>query len=135
MNRASATPPVTTSRKQVSPNTHPTNGFSINGSAPKDAASKAALTELTRRLARLWNPNCDVQNGNRVDVVILFTLSSNGRVIQGPDWSNANEDAVWIAGANRAKAAVMQGQPFTGLPDALYNYPLAIEFDARKACQ
>lgn len=132
--RAAAAPSKAPTRKQAVSNTHSTSGSSIRGSAPADAGTQTALDALTRRLARLWNPNCDVPGGNQVNVKILFTLSANGRVINGPDWTNPRTENVWVAGANRAKAAVMQGQPYADLPDGLYNVPLQIAFDATRAC-
>jgi outer membrane biosynthesis protein TonB len=121
-------------RTPAQANTHATNGNSAYGNAPADAGTQTALTALTQRLQRLWNPSCDVPGFNTVHPDIRFTISASGRVIQGPDWTNPRSDKVWEAAAARAKTAVKQGELYDDLPKELYNRPLVITFDGQKAC-
>ena len=107
----------------------------VPGAAPVDAGAYTSFNNLTRRVSRLWRPACDVPGAKQVRVSIGFTLSPNGLISQGPDWKNPRPDEIWVAGADRAKAAVIQGQPYDGLPDQIYNVPIVIMFDATKACQ
>ena len=129
------TPPRSKTRR-TAPATQASNGRSNSG-GPVDADLKNELSALTQRLSKLWLLNCDVPGSRDVSVEVRFTLSPNGRVTDGPTWLNRRSDPVWQAGANLALAAVNKGQPnaFLDLPEGLYNRPIKIIFDARKACQ
>ena len=137
LSRLAATPSQAPTRRAPSASTQKTTGQSAVGSGPADAGLKTEMNALTQRLNKLWLLNCDVPGSQDVAPEIRFTLSPNGRVTDGPVWVNKRNDPVWQAGANLALAAVNKGQPnaFTDLPDGLYNRPLKIIFDARKACQ
>jgi outer membrane biosynthesis protein TonB len=134
LSQLGAAPSKSKSRQQAQANTHKTQGMSNFGSAPADAGTNTALKALTDRLIQLWSPNCDVPGGNLVQPDIKFTISPNGRVTTGPEWSNPRNDPVWEAGAARAQQAVKRGELYTDLPDGLYNRPLIITFDAKTAC-
>lgn len=121
-------------RTPAQANTHATNGNSNTGAAPADAGAQTALTALTTRLQGLWNPSCDVPGFNTVHPDIRFMISPNGRVVQGPDWTNPRTDPIWSAAASRAKSAVKQGELYDDLPKALYNQWITITFDGQKAC-
>lgn len=130
-----AAPSQAKTRQLPQANTHPTNGASNSGSAPQDTGTNATYAELAARLMKLWSPNCDVPGGDKVVVQIKFTISPNGRVIEGPTWINPRNDPVWEAGAARAMQAVKRGEPYVGLPDIIYSKPIPpVEFDAAKAC-
>jgi outer membrane biosynthesis protein TonB len=137
LDRLAATPSQAPTRRAPSASTQKTTGQSAVGSGPADAGLKTEMNALTQRLNKLWLLNCDVPGSQDVAPEIRFTLSPNGRVTDGPVWVNKRNDPVWQAGANLALAAVNKGQPnaFIDLPDGLYNRPLKIIFDARKACQ
>lgn len=132
--RLAASPSQSTSKKQAQANTRRTDGRSNRGTAPADAGTQTALTALTRRLQDLWNPNCDVPGARLVSPEIGFTISTNGRVVQGPQWVNRRNDPVWQAAASRAMSAVKQGELYDDLPKELYNRPLEITFDGKSAC-
>jgi len=121
-------------RTPAQANTHATNGNSNYGSAPADAGAQTALTALTKRLQGLWNPSCDVPGFTTVHPDIRFMISPNGRVVQGPDWTNPRNDPIWEAAASRAKSAVKQGELYDDLPKELYNRSVVITFDGQKAC-
>lgn len=137
LTRMAATPSQAPTRRAPSASTQKTTGQSAVGSGPADAGLKTEMNALTQRLNKLWLLNCDVPGSQDVAPEIRFTLSPNGRVIEGPTWVNKRGDPIWQAGANLALAAVNKGQPnaYLDLPDGLYNRPLKIIFDARKACQ
>ena len=128
-----ASPSKAPTRRQAQANTRPTNGASNNGGSPKETGPE--MKALVAKLQKLWSPNCDVPGGNQVQVDIKFTISPNGRVIAGPDWVNKRGDTVWVAGANRAMAAVKRGELYDDLPDGFYNIPITITFDAKVACR
>lgn len=128
-----ASPSKAPTRRQAQANTHATNGASNNGAAPAETAPE--MRALVAKLQKLWSPNCDVPGGNQVQVDIKFTISPNGRVIEGPRWVNQRSDNVWTAGANRAMAAVKRGELYDDLPDGFYNQPITITFDAKVACR
>ncbi len=133
--QTAATPSKAPTRTLPQANTHRTTGMSNTGSGPADAGAQVALDALTQRLTHLWSPNCDVPGGNQVQADIEFTLSPNGRVIEGPRWVHPTNDPVWQAGATRAMLAVKRGELYDGLPSGLYNVPITITFDAKSACR
>jgi outer membrane biosynthesis protein TonB len=133
--QAAASPSKAPTRTLPQANTHRTTGESNFGSGPADAGAQVALDALTQRLEHLWSPNCDVPGGNQVQPDIEFTLSPNGRVTEGPRWTNPRSDPVWQAGATRAMLAVKRGELYSGLPAGLYNTSITITFDAKNACR
>lgn len=137
LTRMASTPSQAPTRRAPSASTQKTTGQSAVGSGPADAGLKTEMNALTQRLNKLWLLNCDVPGSRDVAPEIRFTLSPNGRVIDGPTWVNKRGDPIWQAGANLALAAVNKGQPnaYLDLPAGLYNRPLKIIFDAQKACQ
>ncbi len=137
LSRLAVTPSQAPTRRAPSASTQKTTGQSAVGSGPADAGLKTEMNALTQRLNKLWLLNCDVPGSRDVAPEIRFTLSPNGRVIDGPTWVNKRGDPIWQAGANLALAAVNKGQPnaYLDLPAGLYNRPLKIIFDAQKACQ
>lgn len=92
------------------------------------------VSGVARRVMTLWSPNCDAAGANRTRIVLSFKLSANGRISQGPDWTNPSTDEASVSAASRAKAAVVRGQPYDGLPDALYGQSIVLVFDAAAAC-
>jgi outer membrane biosynthesis protein TonB len=133
--QVAASPSQSRTRNPAQANTHKTDGNSNAGSAPRDAGTTQTYAELAARLMKLWSPNCDVPGGDKVQVQIKFTISPNGRVIDGPTWINPRNDPVWEAGAARAMQAVKKGEPYEGLPAEIYGKPLPpFNFDASKAC-
>jgi len=135
LTQTAAAPSKAPTRTLPQANTHRTTGMSNVGSGPADAGAQVALDALTQRLQRLWSPNCDVPGGNQIQPDIEFTLSPNGRVIEGPRWVHPNNDPVWQAGATRAMSAVKRGELYEGLPAGLYNTSITLTFDAKSACR
>ena len=133
--QTAASPSKAPTRTLAQANTHRTTGMSNVGSGPADAGAQVALDALTQRLQHLWSPNCDVPGGNEVQPDIEFIVSPNGRVTEGPRWTNPRSDPVWQAGATRAMLAVKRGELYDGLPAGLYNRSITITFDAKNACR
>ncbi len=101
---------------------------------PADQGAYQALNNLTGHITRVWRAPCDTEHGRLSHIDIRFTLSLNGRVSDGPTWTNRSGDPDEIKAADAAIAAVNQGQPYGDLPDGLYNVPISITFDAETAC-
>lgn len=133
LSQTKSSPPKSNTRQQARPTPKPTDGSSQRGTAQVDAG--VALNQVVAKLQRLWSPNCDVPGADKVNPEITFTISPNGRVIRGPEWTNRRSDPLWEAAAVRAQAAVKKGELFTGLPDGLYNQPLEIVFRGDLACK
>lgn len=133
LSQVKSSPPKSNTRTPARPTRTPTDGSSTRGSAAADTG--LALNQVISRLQQLWSPNCDVPGAERVNPEITFTISPNGRVIKGPEWTNRRADPLWEAAAVRAQAAVKKGELFSGLPDELYNRPLAITFRGDQACR
>lgn len=134
LSRLAATPSKATTKKPAQANTRRTDGASNRGTSPQDAGTQTSLTALTRKLQDLWNPNCDVPGARMVSPQIAFTISPNGRVIQGPEWINRRNDPIWQAAAARAMSAVKQGELYDDLPKDLYNKRIEYTFDGNSAC-
>ncbi len=134
LSQLAASPSKSKTRTPAQANTHKTEGNSSFGSAPQDAGADTSLKPVTDKVWPLWSPNCDVPGGNTVQPVIRFTISPNGRVIQGPEWVNQRNDPVWEAAAARAMQAVKRGELYENLPPQLYNRSMSITFNAKTAC-
>jgi len=129
------TPSKASTKKQAIASTRRTTGASNFGGAAVDAGPQ--LSQLGQKLARMWNPSCDVPGSREVVLELTVKLSPNGRVISGPVWTNRSNDPVWEAAFNRASAAIAKGQQFQlylDLPQDAYNTDLPFTFDAKKAC-
>jgi outer membrane biosynthesis protein TonB len=102
--------------------------------AVASAATGPAINALSAKLTRLWNPNCGVEGANAIVVKVRFTLSSQGRVVEGPSLVERRGDPVWTAAADRALAAVRKGEPYTELPPELLNQRITVNFNGDRAC-
>lgn len=99
------------------------------------AVSASALAALGAELARLWNPNCQVEGGGDVVVKVSFRLDSGGRLVGTPRaLGGPFGNAVVQAAADRAVRAVYEGAPFDGLPANLYGQGITVNFDAKQFC-
>lgn len=98
-------------------------------------AAGAALQGLAEELQRRWNPNCEVEGGRDVLVRVTFRLGVGGQVI-GDVASEIKgvRTPVSQAGAERAVRAVYAAAPFRGLPREFYGDRIAVNFNAREAC-
>lgn len=134
LSQIAAAPSKSKTRAPAQANTRKTDGASNFGSAPADAGSKSDLTPVKEKIWPKWTPNCDVPGGNAVVPIIRFTISPNGRVIQGPEWINPHNDPVWEAAAARAMQAVKAAELYTDLPPNLYNRPITFNFDPKSVC-
>ncbi|WP_374472262.1 energy transducer TonB [Phenylobacterium sp.] len=99
-------------------------------------AASAAMNGLVDELQRRWNPNCAVEGGRAVVVRVTFQVGSGGQLvgepaaeIRGPRNSESQ------AAADRAVRAVYAAAPFRTLPREFYGQRVAVNFNAREACQ
>lgn len=98
-------------------------------------AAGLAVQGLQEDLQRRWNPNCEVMGGREVLVRVVFRLGVGGQVIG--DVKSEIKSApspVSQAGAERAVRAVYAAAPFRGLPREFYGDTIAVNFNAREAC-
>jgi outer membrane biosynthesis protein TonB len=99
------------------------------------AVGQAALADLGSQLARLWNPNCQVEGGADVVVNVTFQLGPGGRLLGQPQSSAENSpNPIVKVASDRAKRAVFQGAPFDSLPQALYGQRITVNFNAKQYC-
>ncbi len=98
-------------------------------------AAGAALQGLAEELQRRWNPNCEVEGGRDVLVRVTFQLGVGGQVVGdvGSEIKGARTP-VSQAAADRAVRAVYAAAPFRGLPREFYGDRIAVNFNAREAC-
>jgi outer membrane biosynthesis protein TonB len=97
--------------------------------------SAASVAGLADELERRWNPNCDVEGGRDVQVLVKFTLGQAGQVVgQVTADGQTSSNPVVQAAADRAVRAVYAASPFSNLPRELYGQSIKVRFDARKAC-
>lgn len=98
-------------------------------------APGSALQGLAEELQRRWNPNCDVVGGREVLVRVVFRLGMGGQVVGDVRSEIKSERSpVAQAGAERAVRAVYAAAPFRGLPPEFYGDTIAVNFNAREAC-
>lgn len=98
-------------------------------------AAGLAVQGLQEDLQRRWNPNCDVVGGRDVLVRVVFRLGVGGQVIGDVKHEvRSAPGPVAQAGAERAVRAVYAAAPFRGLPREFYGDAIAVNFNAREAC-
>jgi len=98
-------------------------------------AAGLAVQGLQEDLQRRWNPNCDVVGGRDVLVRVVFRLRVGGQVIGDVKHEvRSAPGPVAQAGAERAVRAVYAAAPFRGLPREFYGDAIAVNFNAREAC-
>jgi periplasmic protein TonB len=74
--------------------------------------------------------------GRDVIVRVVFRLGAGGQVVGEPEAEiKGPGTAVAQAGAERAVRAVYAAAPFRGLPREFYGERIAVNFNAREACQ
>jgi hypothetical protein len=111
------------------------------GGAPKSAAAESlpasALAGLADKVGQLWTLNCDIPGTREVVAKVQFTLSSDGRVIDGPTLLTQSGGAVFAGAAEAAVRAIKAGQPYSlteASPEAR-NKPITMRFLAKDACE
>ena len=94
---------------------------------------------MTGRLNRLWNKSCGVEGFRDLKISVRFELSIDGQLIGQPEVIGSQQpgNSVWVAAADRAKRAVNQAAPFSGLPRQTYGQwrNFTAVFDGQIACQ
>lgn len=100
------------------------------------AAMAAAMSGLAEELQRRWNPNCEVEGGQNVQVRVVFALTPSGQVLGDPTWRilRGPQTSVGQAAGERAVRAVYAAAPYRNLPREFYGDPIAVNFNAREAC-
>lgn len=103
---------------------------------PGVALSADARAYLAAKLIKLWNPNCGVEDAANVVVRVAISLSPEGRVLRARDVTGP-ESAIVEAAAERAMAAVHEGDPYDGLPRESYAAwrEVTFNFIAKDACR
>jgi outer membrane biosynthesis protein TonB len=93
-------------------------------------SDKAGLSEL---LNRLWNPNCSVEGGDAVTVLVTFTVGQDGRLVGrvSAGGRESSSDPVVFAAARRAIDAVHQAEPYAAV---FRRNAFKVNFDAKTAC-
>lgn len=122
-----STAPKGSTRAETAPVARQTSGSGL--------AAGAAVTGMTEELQRRWNPNCEIEGGRDVLVRVVFQLGVSGQVVG--DVQSQIQGArtpVATAGAERAVRAVYAAAPFRGLPREFYGDRIAVNFNAREAC-
>jgi protein TonB len=114
-------------RAETAPTARQTTGTGL--------AAGLAVQGLQEDLQRRWNPNCEVMGGREVLVRVVFRLGVGGQVV-GDVKSEIKsvQTPVSQAGAERAVRAVYAAAPFRGLPREFYGDSIAVNFNAREAC-
>lgn len=93
----------------------------------------SGFTQLVRQISSNWHPNC-TNGANQFFVNIRFTLSPDGHFAQEPTWTNSDGHKDAASEADFAIKVVKHGEPYVGLPPALYNVPIVIIFDGKSTC-
>lgn len=116
-----------TNRAETAPIARQTTGTGL--------AAGVAVQGLQDELQRRWNPNCDVVGGRDVLVRVIFRLGVGGQVVGDVKSEiKSAQNGVAQAGAERAVRAVYAAAPFRGLPREFYGDTIAVNFNAREAC-
>lgn len=97
--------------------------------------SAMAINGLKDEVQRRWNPNCDVEGGRDVQLLVTFDLSAGGQVVGDVKYQiSSTQNAVSRAAAERAVRAVYAAAPFRSLPRDFHGDRVNMKFQAREAC-
>lgn len=98
-------------------------------------ASRGYANNLGADLGRRWNPNCDVEGGDRVNITVQLMISSNGRLLGDPKIiRGAKDDPITKAAMTRAIMAARASEPFKDFPADLAGEKLNFNLNAQTAC-
>ena len=112
----------------------PMGAFADNP-APASEAVRQGMQMLSYKIMVRWLAPCDLKDDKNSVVVMKFMISPDGMLKGEPEWDVPREDKTWQLASERAIAAIKKAQPYGNLPPELYNMPIKMTFDARKACQ
>ncbi|MDQ0465111.1 hypothetical protein QO010_002895 [Caulobacter ginsengisoli] len=103
---------------------------------------------LGEAIQRKWNPNCAVEGGDSVRLVVKFTLTAEGLTRGEPEISDERTGKVFnvtdpgaagsgvvAAAAVRAYSALKSILPYRGVPPELVGRRIAVKLNADKACR
>ncbi|ATQ41408.1 cell envelope biogenesis protein TolA [Caulobacter mirabilis] len=114
------------------PNTTPAPGASPGEISQ---AAKGYANNLGKDLGRRWNPNCEVEGGDRVNITVQLIISSNGRLLGDPKIiRGAKDDPITKAAMTRAIMAARASEPFKDFPPELAGEKLNFNLNAQTAC-
>lgn len=110
--------------------------LAVGTSREPSAGAKGYLLTVGQELGRRWNPNCNVEGGDQVDITLQIILNSDGRLLGEPKViKGMRDDPITKAAILRAITAVHQSEPFRGFPAELAGENLNIPFKASEACK
>lgn len=110
--------------------------LAVGTSREPSAGAKGYLLTVGQELGRRWNPNCNVEGGDQVDITIQIILNADGRLLGEPKVIRGmRDDPITRAAVLRAITAVHQSEPFRGFPAELAGENLNIPFKASEACK
>jgi hypothetical protein len=98
------------------------------------------LGALRDKWSRLWRPNCEAEGASRIVIRVALRLSASGYLVGSPEVVGQSgegvNEAVIDAAAQRAKAAVRAGEPYTEIPREKLAAlpPITARFNGKEAC-
>lgn len=99
------------------------------------AGHQDALAALAAKLQDLWNPNCQAEGGDTINVRVRFQLAPDGRLVGQPQVvGGGGSSPLARAAEDRAVRAVFRGAPYEELPADLRGQAVTVRFDAARAC-
>lgn len=110
----------------------PAPGQSGQGRAP--AATGPQLNAIASQIYEHWNLNCSVAGMDELTIPIRLTLSSTGRIVDGPVVHRQQPGPVFRAAAESALRAVRAAEPFD-LPGDFSTQDLILNFNTERACR
>ena len=119
-------------RRPTAPTPQPQAAGS-GGASPQERAD--ALAALAAKLQDLWNPNCQAEGGDTINVRVRFELAPDGGLVGQPQVVGGGGGSPLVRAAeDRAVRAVHRGAPYEELPAELRGQAITVRFDARRAC-
>ena len=110
-----------------------------SGASGRSEETALALSAISERLQRTWNPNCAAPGGDQLRVRVTIELNRDGSLKGAPRADGAADgDTVRGVAVQRAVAAIRAAEPFDTLPPERYaewRQPITINFNAREACR
>lgn len=105
-----------------------------SGSGRAGRATGPQINALGRQVTEHWILNCDVPGVDQLSIGVRVTISSRGRITEGPTLTEQRSDAVWRSAAEAMLRAIRAAEPFE-VPEGFTTQEIPFRFRADQACR
>lgn len=105
-----------------------------SGSGRAARATGPQINALGQQVTEHWILNCDVPGVDQLSIGVRVTISSRGRITEGPSLTERRDDPVWRSAADAMLRAIRAAEPFD-VPEGFSTQEIPFRFRADQACR